>query len=195
MARRADGYPWGTPSLRRFSGRRRGPAGYRLTPLVGCGTGKGAGTASAHAWDQERNPEETPPHESHDRAGPGGDAGLEQLTRCGCALAAVLSPRCPNSTAGVGLPITSSTLVPTTLDSPYFQADSCRDGREKHDRVIRCSADQTDAIPRLQGVLSHGDFEFEVAFVTAALHHGLPEGWARLGTLLALSRLGDAGAC
>src|SRR5687767_7229012 len=98
-----------------------------------------------------------------------GSPVLAQLTCCPFALAAVLPPRGTTLTAKVHSPVSSSMDGLAALHCACFQADWCRDGRAKPDRVIRCSGDSADHTWRLQGVIPHGKSESDVGIVISML--------------------------
>lgn len=87
---------------------------------------------------------------------------LMQLSCCCLAVALQLSPRGTHSTAGSCPLLPLSNPVHAQRECTYFQAEWCRDGGEKRERVIQCSVREADHISRLQGVISHCGSESEV---------------------------------
>jgi len=73
---------------------------------------------------------------------------------------------------------------PSAVEHACFQADPCRDGREKHERVIGESSERTDTSGALRGVTSTGDHGSGVRITIRSCPVGTPathKSWWLLG--------------
>jgi hypothetical protein len=121
---------------------------------------------------------------------------LTRLVCCRYALACSQSPRGAHPTAEASLLAPFSVRDSAPHAGTHFQAESCRDGREKRQRVICCSDRQADYTSRLKGVISHGNSESEVrrrirtrgdgVLDTSVRFGAIPATWRRLSLELVM---------